>query len=87
MEAFRLAVDTYTDEEYEAKVGWGHSTFRQSLELANEAGVKRLLFFHHAPDREDAELSEIVADRRDRALARGFGFEIEAASEGNEILI
>ncbi len=77
----------YTDEEYQAKVGWGHSTFRQALELADEAGVKRLLFFHHAPDREDAELSEIVSDRRDEALSRGFGFEIDAASEGNEILI
>ncbi len=77
----------YTDEEYQAKIGWGHSTFRQALELADEAGVKRLLFFHHAPDREDAELSEIVADRRDKALSRGFRFEIDAAAEGNEILI
>ena len=77
----------YTEEEYQAKVGWGHSTFRQALELADEAGVKSLLFFHHAPDREDAELSEIVANRRDMALSRGFGFEIDAASEGDEILI
>ncbi|MCH7563219.1 MAG: MBL fold metallo-hydrolase [Gemmatimonadetes bacterium] len=77
----------YTDEEYQAKAGWGHSTFRQALELADEGGVKRLLFFHHSPDREDAELSEILSDRREMALSRGFGFDIEAASEGNEILI
>jgi len=77
----------FTDEEYAARVGWGHSTFRQALELADEAGVKRLFFFHHAPDREDAELSQIVADRRDEAQSRGFGFEVAAASEGDEILI
>ena len=77
----------FTDEEYSAKIGWGHSTFRQTLELADEAGVKRLFFFHHAPDREDSELSQIVAERRDEAASRGFGFKVDAASEGDEILI
>ncbi len=77
----------FTDEEYASKVGWGHSTFRQTLELADEAGVKRLLFFHHAPDREDAELSQIVEQRREEALSRGCSFEVDAASEGNQILI
>jgi phosphoribosyl 1,2-cyclic phosphodiesterase len=37
----------YTDEEYPRRVGWGHSTFNQAIELAHEAGVKKILFFRH----------------------------------------
>ena len=39
----------FTDAEYPRRVGWGHSTFRQAVELAEAAGVRRLAFFHHAP--------------------------------------
>lgn len=77
----------YTEEEYTTKVGWGHSTYRQSLDLADEAGVKRLLFFHHDPTRDDSELAEIVARARDKAASEGKSFEIDAASEGADIFL
>ena len=45
----------YTPEEYEdGKQGWGHSTFRQGVELAREAGVERLVLFSHDPSHDDA---------------------------------
>ncbi len=75
----------YTDEEYERRAGWGHSTFSQSLRLAEEGGVGRLLFFHHDPIRTDDELDTIVARVRDGALARGCSVEIEAATEGMDV--
>jgi len=74
----------YTDEEYPNRVGWGHSTFTQSLKLAEEGEVKKLLFFHHDPTRSDDELDEIVNRVRDDALARGCTVEMEAAAEGIE---
>jgi len=77
----------FTEEEYPSKIGWGHSTFRQNLDLADEAGVKKLLFFHHAPRRTDDELSDIVARARDKAAAEGKTFEVDAAAEGSDILI
>ncbi len=46
----------YTDEEYRYTAGWGHSTYRDALDLAMEAGVKRLGLFHHDPDRSDQDL-------------------------------
>lgn len=75
----------YTDEEYASRAGWGHSTFEQSVRLAEDAGVKRLLLFHHEPTRSDDELDTIVNRLRDAALARGSSLVIEAAAEGTDI--
>ncbi len=75
----------YTEEEYAHRAGWGHSTFTQSQRLAEEGGVKRLLFFHHDPTRSDRQLDEIVNRMRDESLARGNSIEMDAAAEGVDI--
>jgi len=75
----------YTEDEYRARVGWGHSTFEQAVRLAEGGGAKRLLLFHHDPTRSDDELDDIVARLRDVASARGSGLEVDAAAEGVEI--
>lgn len=49
----------YTDEEYEIFQGWGHSTWQKAVELAETAGVKTPVLFHHDPRRCDDELDEI----------------------------
>ena len=55
-----LIVDSmYTNEEYPAKVGWGHSTIEMNLELAVEANVKTVALTHHEPIRSDDQLDEI----------------------------
>jgi phosphoribosyl 1,2-cyclic phosphodiesterase len=77
----------YTDEEYQHRAGWGHSTFSQSLRLAEECGVGELLFFHHDPTRTDDQLDEIVARLRDETLSRGCGVRIGAATEGTDVFV
>jgi len=77
----------YTDEEYPSRVGWGHSTFGQSVRLAEEGGVKKLLFFHHDPERSDEDLDGIVSRIRSDAAARGCPVLLEAAAEGSEFSI
>ena len=77
----------YTEEEYPAKVGWGHSTFRQAMELADEAGVKKLIFFHHAPERTDVELEKLVEEMRKVASGEGYSFEIDGAREGFHFVV
>ena len=49
----------YTDEEYDAYVGWGHSTWQEGLRLCQAAGAKRLAVFHHDPEHDDELLSGI----------------------------
>ncbi len=72
----------YTTEEYAKRRGWGHSTFRQSVQLAREGGVKQLLFFHHDPARTDDELDGIVGRMQDEAGRGENPLVVRAAAEG-----
>jgi phosphoribosyl 1,2-cyclic phosphodiesterase len=77
----------YTEEEYRARKGWGHSTFSQALDLAGAAGVKALRFFHHAPGRSDAELDRFLLEHRERASGLGLPLEVDMAADGDRILL
>jgi len=44
---------TYTDAEFPAKIGWGHSTWEEGLRLCKMANVGQLAIFHHDPDHDD----------------------------------
>lgn len=74
----------YTEEEYPGKIGWGHSTYQQALDLAGEAGVKTLLFYHHSPERTDEELNRMVGTAREEAAEKGYDLELDGAREGFE---
>jgi ribonuclease BN (tRNA processing enzyme) len=52
----------YTDQEYEQRVGFGHSSTGQVAVLAQRTGVDRLMLFHHDPMRTDDELDELGAE-------------------------
>ena len=49
----------YTKEEYESRVGWGHSAFEDAYRFAKLADVKQLVLFHHDPSRTDRQLSRV----------------------------
>jgi phosphoribosyl 1,2-cyclic phosphodiesterase len=66
----------YTPEEYESKVGWGHSTWLEATRVARDAGVKRLVLIHHDPEHDDEQMHRIVD------LARTEFACTEAAREG-----
>jgi len=70
----------YTDGEYAEHVGWGHSSIPQAFAFARSAGVRRLVTFHHDPDRTDVELEEILAQARD-----GEPFDLIGGAEGLEL--
>jgi len=46
----------YTNEEYLAKIGWGHSSLSNACALARLAEVKRWVVTHHEPSHEDDTL-------------------------------
>ncbi|HEX4935865.1 MAG TPA: MBL fold metallo-hydrolase [Gemmatimonadaceae bacterium] len=73
---------TYTTEEYDHHRGWGHSTFRECVELALEAGVGTLVLFHHEPRRTDDQLDACLAECRALVQARGGALQVVAAAEG-----
>lgn len=53
---------TYTDEEYDRFVGFGHSTWQEGVKLSDAAGVKQLVLFHHDPSHSDDMMDAIAAD-------------------------
>jgi ribonuclease BN (tRNA processing enzyme) len=52
----------YTPEEYDVRVGFGHSTTEQTAAFAATAQVGTLLLFHHDPMHSDAELESMRDD-------------------------
>lgn len=75
----------YGEQIIEARRGWGHSTPREAVDLAAEAGCRRLILFHHEPEHDDAALDRLLTDTRGYAAARGNGLLVEAAAEGMEL--
>jgi len=51
----------YLDEEYDAKIGWGHSSVGDAIAFYRAVGAGRLVLFHHEPQRSDRELDSLEA--------------------------
>jgi len=64
------------------KPDWGHSTPPRALAFCKQAGAKRLILFHHAPEDMDpaveAKVKSVITD------AKAANIEVYAAQEGYE---
>jgi len=77
----------YTKQEYlSSKLGWGHSPFETAINSAHKANVKRLLLFHHDPNRTDDQLKELLSGYREQVQGKT-DMKIEIAQEGTEIVL
>ncbi|MEA1997551.1 MAG: MBL fold metallo-hydrolase, partial [Gemmatimonadota bacterium] len=61
----------YTPEEYPQHKGWGHSSTDHVVDWAIEAGVKKLVLFHHEPLHNDEKLDEMETYALERAKNKG----------------
>jgi phosphoribosyl 1,2-cyclic phosphodiesterase len=50
----------FTEAEYADRVGWGHSSVAHAVGFAQKARARRLVLFHHDPDRDDAGVDRVV---------------------------
>lgn len=71
----------YTPAEYEKHRGWGHSTWKEGVAVAQDARVKQLVLFHHDPSHNDDTMSHITDE------ARQFFDATSAAREGLTIAL
>lgn len=60
----------YTQEEYQFRKGWGHSSVPHALDLAVKAGVAQLGLIHLNQDRSDQDMDAIVQDCKDILTAK-----------------
>ena len=77
-----IADSQYTDQEYESKRGWGHSSISHVLNLSQESSVKKLILFHHEPTHDDKELEKIERQARARGRKLKGKFKVISAREG-----
>lgn len=77
----------YHEPEYEKKRGWGHSTVQDAVDLAMDAGVKRLGLFHHDPERSDDEIDFQVEWCRNYIQEKGSPLECFACAEGMQFVV
>lgn len=53
---------TYTDEEFTAERGKGHSTWQEGVRLADAAGARLYVPFHHEPGHDDAFMDKVARE-------------------------
>jgi phosphoribosyl 1,2-cyclic phosphodiesterase len=54
----------YFDEEYDERLGWGHSSVGSAVDFATAMGARRLVLFHHDPTHSDAILEQLEEQAR-----------------------
>ena len=71
------------------KEDWGHSSNMVAVELAQMAGVKHLVLFHHEPIHDDAMIEQILRETRRYAeiTEPGTALTVSAAYDGLEIVV
>jgi ribonuclease BN (tRNA processing enzyme) len=76
----------YSDEEYPAHVGWGHSALSHALTFAKRTEAGRLMLFHHDPMHSDDFLDEFSRTAVEQWEAMGCNpAMLEMATERSEL--
>jgi len=71
----------HTSSELPSRVSFGHSAADYPVHLADRAGAKAVLLFHHDPNRTDDEVDSIVVSFADAAVP------VAAAIEGSTLTL
>jgi phosphoribosyl 1,2-cyclic phosphodiesterase len=76
-------------DQISVKEDWGHSSNIVAVELAQLAGVKHLVMFHHEPIYDDRMIERILGETRryDELSRTGDGLTITSAYDGLEIAV
>ena len=56
----------FTIKDLSEYKGWGHSSWKQAVDVAITSGAKQLILFHYSPDYDDeqVELNEKNAQKK-----------------------
>ncbi len=82
-----IADSQYAPNEYDKKVGWGHTCYVDALDVAIDAQVKRLALFSHDPMHDDDAVDAKLAHCQALAAERDASLEILAATEGHNVVL
>jgi phosphoribosyl 1,2-cyclic phosphodiesterase len=51
----------FFDDQYEERIGWGHSSVDDAVAYGRAVGAERLVLFHHEPSHSDSSLERLEA--------------------------
>ena len=71
----------YKAEDLHLYTGWGHSSWKEAVDVAIKSNSKKLVLFHHSPDYTDQQINEI-----EKKASMDFS-DVIAAKQGLEIKI
>jgi len=81
-----LILDSQYDRaEYRRHAGWGHGCVKDSVALALQAGVKKLVLFHHDPGHADKTIDAFLRHARALVKKQKGKLKVVAAREGMTI--
>jgi phosphoribosyl 1,2-cyclic phosphodiesterase/DNA-binding NarL/FixJ family response regulator len=75
----------YTEEEYPSHRAWGHGTWKDALNSAHAANVRRLFLYHHDPTHDDEAIDRIIESCRTYMRENGMNFECFAAGDQEQV--
>jgi len=75
----------YTEGEYPAHRGWGHSSLPDALAFARRCEAEHLLLFHHDPWHDDAFLEVLGREASDRWAQLDGAGPVELGHEGDVV--
>jgi phosphoribosyl 1,2-cyclic phosphodiesterase len=73
----------YAPDEYDGRIGWGHSSTLQAVAFAELMEARSLVLFHHDPWHDDRQVASLA--REAQAAARGLT--VTAARQGAAITL
>jgi phosphoribosyl 1,2-cyclic phosphodiesterase len=77
----------YTDREYPARRGWGHSSVADAAAFATRVQPERLLMFHHDPSHDDRTLEMLAEQAGEACAGLGGDARIQLAREGQALTV
>lgn len=75
----------YTLQEYENKIGWGHSPMEYAIKICQYASVKHLILTHHDPLRNDDTLDQLLDLFLQKLHKDNSALKISIATEGEQL--
>jgi len=70
----------FFEDEYEQRIGWGHSSVADAIAYGHAVGARQLVLFHHEPSHSDASLERL--EDRARSIDAGGDLSPILAREG-----
>ncbi len=61
----------YFEDEYEERIGWGHSSVADAVAFTRAVGARRLVLFHHEPRHGDRLLEQLEDRARELSHENG----------------